>query len=150
MKTCCFSFFAPDSLGALKSERSRSQANRSALLGGPGERFRRAISERTRRAESRLGEPTKQNAGERRARLGRRCRQAKQCPREEGRKQRNDIKQSRRFELDRRWTLMFDASAFRSPFAVLSGLPQLEGELASTSGASAWRRCRWTPMRPLC
>jgi hypothetical protein len=61
-------------------------------------RFRRANSERTQRAESRLGEPTKQNAGERRARLGRSCRQAKQCPREEGRKQRNDIKQSRCFE----------------------------------------------------
>jgi hypothetical protein len=43
--------------------------SRSALLGGPDE-IPVSECERTRRAESRLGEPTKQNAGERRARLG--------------------------------------------------------------------------------
>lgn len=54
--------------------------SRSALLGGTG-RDSGEHSEWTRRAESRLGEPTKQNAGERRARLGPR-RQAKQCPKD--------------------------------------------------------------------
>ena len=37
--------------------------------GGPGE-ILVSVSERTRRAESRLGVPRKQNGGERRARLG--------------------------------------------------------------------------------
>jgi hypothetical protein len=56
--------------------------SRSALLGEP-DGILASVSERTRRAEFRLGEPTKQNGGERRARLGRTSgRQAQQRPRE--------------------------------------------------------------------
>jgi hypothetical protein len=64
-----FSFSAPVSLGAPKGKRSRSQASRSAFLGGPGEVLVSTANAPVR-AESRLGEPRKQNEGKRRARLG--------------------------------------------------------------------------------
>jgi len=48
-------------------------------LGGPDE-IPVSACERTRRAESRLGEPTKQNAGERRARLGLQAVKRSKCP----------------------------------------------------------------------
>jgi len=76
-------FSAPGCLfGARNSERSRSQERSGepeCIVGGPGE-IPVSARERTRRVESRLGEPTKQNAGERGARLGPWAVQAKQCP----------------------------------------------------------------------
>jgi hypothetical protein len=67
--------------GAPKSE----AVSRSALLGEPAG-ILASVSERTRGAEFRLGDPTKQNGGERRARLGRISgRQAQQRPRDVGR-----------------------------------------------------------------
>ena len=65
--------FAPFSVGAPGSERGRSQersGESKCIVGGSGRIPANEVSA-TRKAESWLGEPTKQNADERRARLGR-------------------------------------------------------------------------------
>src|SRR6266480_39833 len=96
-----------------------------------------SYSTRMVQVTSRLGEPTKQNAGERRARLGCSCRQAKQWPRESGAKKWERHQATETIRMDQEEDAEVRRARLRSTFIVPTELGSWKDCLASVRCAPA-------------